>query len=555
MAIALKLDSTTEYLRQFEAADALQVQSVEARNASANLTIGDNLAATYELRLGASGRTVRVLGDLAVDGTETITSTTTANGDVNLGDNSGDTINLGGGTNDTVNLEADLVLGAGSVGIGSSVTDYLSGLWIQAVNDAGPDNDAYDLRANGTNAGAYGIGVDPSLIGSSSATDLMSMLNDMDDAISGGAGTMQATYETGNTIDVTSAYGIFDIENSTNTDTTTVLKVHRAPTSSTAGIGLEIDMGANTTGVGASIIAAGSGDALLVNNTGPGDAIDIQDGGSSVLQITGAGALNLTPTSGQNAVVTAAGAGVVDINSGNAVQIDAAAASNFTVAGANLTLSTTTSGAILLTSAGAITASAGAASSISTTAGNLSLDSAAGELVFDDVGNSGLTLSQTSDRTLDQTGSGEVLNGVTSIIGGLNALADAVDAGGSLIREDPIVNGVTITAGDCVAASTTSGRVTQANANSNTNGRFVGIALNTGTGDVGGTVICRYALPGSHVTDSGASFTAGDALFMPDGTGRPTATAPSGAGDLVRRVGWALTSTTYIQSVGPGIIL
>ena len=144
---------------------------------------------------------------------------------------------------------------------------------------------------------------------------------------------------------------------------------------------------------------------------------------------------------------------------------------------------------------------------------------------------------------------------MTSIIGGLNALADALDVSGLLVAEDPIENTVTVTAGDVVAASTTSGRVTQANGNNNTNGRIIGIALNTGTGDAGGTVICRYALIGSRVTDSGATFTAGNALFVPDGTGRPTATAPSGTGDLVKRVGWAITSTEYVTDAGPSVVL
>jgi hypothetical protein len=56
------------------------------------------------------------------------------------------------------------------------------------------------------------------------------------------------------------------------------------------------------------------------------------------------------------------------------------------------------------------------------------------------------------------------------------------------------------------------------------------------------------------VTDSGAAFSQG-ALYMPDGTGRPTNTAPAGAGDLVLRVGWAFSATEYIIHAGEGTVL
>jgi hypothetical protein len=62
-------------------------------------------------------------------------------------------------------------------------------------------------------------------------------------------------------------------------------------------------------------------------------------------------------------------------------------------------------------------------------------------------------------------------------------------------------------------------------------------------------------LPGSVVTDAGASFTAGSALFGPDGTGRPTHTAPANAGDAVKRIGFALSATRYIIETGPTVII
>jgi len=583
MAIALKLDTTTGQLARFVAADSIDVQSVTARNTAAALTIGSNLDAGQEVQIGTTTADTRILGDLFVDGASTVTvsETITGNfevqGDTNLGIAGGDTINLGasgaGAGTDTINLNSDLVLGVGTRTIGSSVTDYADQIWLDAVNTNGPNLAAYDLNASGTNAGAYAIGVDPALITSSTATDLMTMLVDMDTAISSGASSLQATYQTGNTIDVTSAEGTIDFANDTTADTTTVLTVSRTPASSTGGNALDLSMGANTTGIGLNLTAAGSGDALFVNNTGTGDAIDIQDGGTSVLQVTAAGAMNLTPTSGQTLTMTVAGAGTIDMNAAGAVTVDstaagisldAAGASNFTTTTGDLTVNTTGGTLVLAgstavtidSSGGGISLDGAGASNFSTSAGNITIDAAAAELVFDDVGNSGLTLSDSTDRVLDQAASGEIFNGTTSIIGALSDVARRLEVeGGPFTFEEAIENTVTIAAGDCVAASTTAGRVTQANANANTNSRFVGIAIVGGTGDAGGTVIGRVATEGSLVTDTGATFTAGQALFLPDGTGRPTATAPANTGDVVQRVGWALTATQYVIDSGPAVIL
>ena len=513
MPIALRLDTATGHLKRFQTGEEMLVDKIDRLAGSGNLVIGDSLGGGEELQLGSAASDVRIMGDLLVDGSETVstnetvTGTFNANGDVNLGSGDGDTISLGGGGSDVVNLENNLVLGAGIVDIGSSVTDYLGDLWLAAVNDNGPDADAYSLVTSGTNAGAYAVGVDPTLLDNATATDLMTALDQLDAAItsaSSGVDSLQDAYEEGNTIAVTTAEGAIQFSN--DTDLTNTLEISRAPSSSTAGIGLSISMGANCTG-----------DGLFVNNLGSGDAIDIQDGGSSVLQVTGAGAVNLTPTSGQNLAATAAGAGTIALQSAT--------------------------GAISLTSTGAaVNVSAAAASSIATSAGNLTLDSAAGELVFDDQGNSATTLSQSGDRTFDQTGSGEVLNGATSVIGAINRLAR-------------IENGVTLSVGDVVAQSATSGRCTQANGNAATNTKVIGVCAVGGTGDAGGTVYAKVALPGSKVTDTGASFTAGNALFVPDGTGRAVATAPSDTGDLVQRVGWAQSATEYIVNIGPGTIL
>lgn len=544
MAIPLMWDTTAKKNARFGAADPLEVDSIDRRSGSGNMDIGSNLAAGEELQIASAAGLARVMGNLKVDGELLATSVVSLKTEevraqanyIMLNDGYTSNTAVEGGivvnydptaTNDTVNGSATagvpatsnptvVTTGSGTFSAGDIV------LWTGATDES--NNGLYEVHSHsGTTLTLRGVGTtattfnffDTQLV-SGAETGTLTLVNvavlrcdsagNWETAKSASTGTMsfvdlaagagnnlQQTYESGNTIAVTSAEGVPTITNDTNSDTTTCLAISRSPSSSTAGIGLSVALGANTTGIAAQINQSGSGDALLV-----------QDGGGNVLQVTGAGAVNVTPTSGQNASVTAGGAGIVDIDG----------------------------------------------------AGGVSIDASNGELTFDDVGNSGLTLSQSSDRTIDQTAGVELYAGVTSLIGALNAISDRIDVnGGPVVKEAPIENTQTITAGDVVAVSTTSGRVRRADANSNTVGKFVGIAMTGGTGDAGGTVICRIAMPGCVVTDSGASFTAGSDLFMPDGTGRPTHTPPSGTGDLVKRVGWAITSTQYFVESGVEVIL
>lgn len=147
MAIALKQGSDGN-LARFLAADALEINSIEGRDVAANITIGLNLDPGQQI----------VLGDADVD--------------VNVGRD--------------LLLARDILPGAGVGSIGTGVAQYVDQAWVQAVNDNGPDLVAYNLNASGTNAGAYAIGVDPGLISNSTSTDLMTMLADLDTAISVG---------------------------------------------------------------------------------------------------------------------------------------------------------------------------------------------------------------------------------------------------------------------------------------------------------------------------------------------------------------------------------
>lgn len=275
MAIALKRGTSGD-LAQFTTSDPLEINAINARNVAANITIGSNLNSGQQVVLGNANADTSVLGDLVV------------------------AANINGG--------------AGTGSVGSGVTDYFSAMWLLAVNDNGPNADAYNLGASGTNAGAYSIGIDPSILANVTATDLMTALDELDAAVSA----------------------------------------------------------------------------------------------SAVAQDT-----------------------------------------------------------------------------------------------------------------------------------------------------RPIESGVTIAAGDCVAQSlVTSGRVALGDAASNNNPDFIGIAVTGGTGDAGGTVNCTFVLIGNRATVSGATFTPGQALYLPaGGGGPPTGTAPSTTGDLVKRVGWAHTATELYIEPAVGVVL
>jgi len=456
------------------------------------------------------------------DGSGSVLQVTGA-GAVNVTPTSGQNITLTTAGAGAVDLNSDVTVGAGLYDIGASTSDYLAEVWV-AKAGATPANAAYNLNETGANAGAYSIGVNPALIASSSATDLMNMLDDLDTAIAT-ADTLQEAYAAGNTIAVTAANGPVAISNAA--DLTDTLDVTR--TFVGAGIGIDVQMGPGNeavTGVGVSVTSGtgATGDMLFVNNLGSGDALDVQDGGGSVIQVTGAGAVNVTPTSGQNLTMTAAGAGTAALSAAAAVTIDS-------------------------TGAGVSIDGAGT-SNFSTSSGNLTLDAAAGELTFDDTGGIGLELSDGSNRSF----SGTILGSATSIVGAFNAITTEIEDNGveQFVRY-VIENGVTLAAGDCVAVGATAGRVQLADADGTTEQKqLVGICKTGGVGTVG-SVFAEIWTPGALCT--GAGFTAGDALFVPDTPGDPTPTPPATVTDLLQRVGWALSTTQFVLDPGPPVIL
>lgn len=625
MAYALKINTSTGQLAQFAAADVLEINEIDARNASADLNIGNNLAATYEVVLGVSPGTgdTRVKGDLYVEGSSTVSVNETVQGDVQLGDGGGDTIDIGDPANpdtDTINVNSDLLMNGQAI-VEQDFTETSPAALAAQANDYDPTNFGItdilrqDLTGsqNITGFAAPGTGDNERfvVVNIDGASDQLTLVNEsasstaanrilgpggndvvldpgecailtydstssrwrviaVSQAGTGGADTLQTAYAAGNTISVTSGNGAIQFSNTT--DTTNVL-----------------ELSGNNSGTLLNMTPSGSGVGLFMNNTGSGSAVQIQDSGNTVFEITAAGEVDVDPSSGQDFVVTVDGSGasmlltntgaadatlleITNTGSGNALDVldganhvlvvDGAGAVDITpTSGQDLTLTAAGAGVVAISAAAAVTIDstgagvsigAAGASDFTTSSGGISLD-AAGELTFESnqTSTTTLTLSQDSYRSLVQTGTGELFDGITSIVGALNELANAIVDGGPYVVE--LVAGTGgFTAGDCAAQDATTGQAVQWNGNNNTNSKFIGIALNT----VAATGTVRIALPSSKVVDSGATFgTIGNPLFGPDGTGRPTETPPSGTGDALKRVGWVLTSTSYILEPGPTVIL
>jgi len=133
-----------------------------------------------------------------------------------------------------------------------------------------------------------------------------------------------------------------------------------------------------------SITDAGTGGtSFLLNNTGGSNTIlDVQDGGTSVLAIDNAGAFTATPTSGQAATITAAGAGTIDVTSDTgAITVSSSSAAAAGAVSVTSSSSAAASGAITVSSSG-VTSSGNVLVSTGTTgatatSGTLTLSSTA----------------------------------------------------------------------------------------------------------------------------------------------------------------------------------
>lgn len=362
----------------------------------------------------------------------------------------------------------------------------------------------------------------------------------------GAGNNLQQAYEAGNTISVTAAEGIITFSNST--DATNVLEVSR--TFAGAGVGIDLNMGAGTTGVGldidsassgnaVDIAATGAGDALFVNNTGTGAALTVQDGGADVLDVSAAGAVAVTPTSGQDATITVAGAGAVDIDAaaggvtidgvGGGISLDSDTASNFTTTGADLTISTATSGELDLTSAGLMDVNAGA---------NLDIDVTG---TYDMLSTGTFTIAGTGNSTVNAT-SGNL--GLSTLVTG-EVLIDGIDgveinsSGGAIdIGNDADAQAINVGTG-AAARTITVGNATGATA----------VDFDSGTGAFSFDSTVGEATPLMVLTTTGAS---GDSVDLFVGDNSPDGSVTGQAGSLFMRDTGATGELWINTSTGSG---
>ncbi len=238
---------------------------------------------------------------------------------------------------------------------------------------------------------------------------------------------LQTAYDNGPAI-LVDATGPIAISNATTADDLMTL----VRTFVGAGSALVIDMGPGNeavTDIGLDISSGtgATGTMLFVNNLGSGNALDVQDGGASVLQVTAAGAVNVNPTSGQSFSATTLGAGDIALVAGDALTMQAVG---------TVTLENTAFGDVVINAA----------------AGNITLERADGAVLTVDAAGK-VSVTPTSGQNFDVTTPGAsgdinlIRNGVEILGGGAtvtnlgNSTLLSFDIGGNPILT---LNGTTL---------------------------------------------------------------------------------------------------------------
>jgi hypothetical protein len=356
------------------------------------------------------------------------------------------------------------------------------------------------------------------------------------------------------------AASIFDVTGGNLTLSTTTsgtLAVSSAGTLDIDGVAVTIDS------TGALDITAADGQALSINHGG-GSALNINATGQIDLTGESASAVNIgstaanlslsTTTSGE---IDLTSAGAVDINATgnvtidgadvtidavNAFSIDAAAgASNVSVTGANLTLSTTTSGNVIVAAADNVDVD-GTAITIDATS-TLSIDSA-------DTTNLTMTANDGANKTMtisaSNGGAGDAFIAVTAnkttFSGSQSVVANGADGTAFAYKSGQnIVAGVGL--GDLVYIS--SSGYDKANATSASTAFAVAIAAESGAATNGEIVLGGNVFV---VTMGTAPSAVGVRLYLDTTAGQATETAPTGSGNVVYQIGFALSTSASFGS-------
>ena len=376
-----------------------------------------------------------------------------------------------------------------------------------------------------------------------------------------GGNTLQQAYVAGNTISVTTAEGSITFSNST--DVTDVLSIDR--TFVGAGSGIDIDMGPGAEAVTGDALnitmgTAATGRGLFLNNSGTGNAVQIQDGGGDVLVVTAAGGVAITPTSAQNLDVTLSGVGNFTVTTGSTGGITSVAGTGNTsfssqgVAAASIletrlnaagiagdvtvraiaTNAGATSGDVFVGAiatvgtAGGVEIRAGGTAFTAPTAGTVRIISESLDIVFDARGmTTPITLNESGDLDLDGAFT------ATSIVGALNELISGTAPSNTTVTG---TSAEVLATGAPAAFNTTNG-VIEGDANSgDTRESTIGLVL-VGVGSAASVDILiagEMAIPDAQWDAAPGAGASGSLVYLSDTVGNVTTTAPGGASRVMK---------------------
>jgi len=387
-------------------------------------------AITTGITIGGSAQTTGSL----FDGT----SMTTATVGASMG--AGDGITLGG-AGSTTTISGNLVVNGTTTSVDSEV-----------VNIA--DNHLYlnkDYTTNSAQTGGLVVNYLPLTGAGNTNTEATGGFT----AATTVATTGAATFTAGDFVQVSGANiaandGLYEVLSHTGN----VLTIDSTPAHSFSQTAFIVDTtgsAATFTVVTVSAIQAGTDG---VWETGAGSTV----GGLTFTDLASAAGSTLQAAydSGNTIAMTDAdGDFTVSVGSGNpSILLDAADASNFTVAGAALTLSTTTSGAINVTSAGLLDLDA---------AGALSINSSGGAInIGDDANAQNINVGTAAARTITIGNVAATEVQVDALLVDVNAGATGVtvDSAGGIAMEAATASSFNVTTGALDLSTTTSGDLT-----------------------------------------------------------------------------------------------